>query len=144
MAYQGDRIMNKKELDLLRKDLCARLPYAVTIYTQGDIHNLLGVFDNTIYAGYDMNNYDVYPIEDVKPCLRRLSDMSRPEKELIKCLISADYIDDEVVDFGEYICDGSPIEIDKFTIFIDWLNAHNFDHRGLIDKGLALDYRKIV
>lgn len=26
---------------------------------------------------------------------------------------------------------------------IDWLNAHHFDYRGLIEKGLAIDCTKL-
>jgi len=28
---------------------------------------------------------------------------------------------------------------DKTTEFYDWMNAHHFDYRGLIEKGLALE-----
>ena len=28
------------------------------------------------------------------------------------------------------------------TLYVDWLNAHHFDYRGLIEKGLALEAPK--
>jgi hypothetical protein len=31
------------------------------------------------------------------------------------------------------------IEISEFSGIYDWLNAHHFDYRGLIEKGLALE-----
>ena len=31
------------------------------------------------------------------------------------------------------------VYIEDFPVVIDWLNAHHFDYRDLIDKGLALE-----
>ena len=34
---------------------------------------------------------------------------------------------------------GYSVDIDEVQEFIDWLNQHHFDYRGLIEKGLALE-----
>ena len=66
---------------------------------------------------------DVVNIKSIKPYLRPMSSMTDDEKK-------------EYVNFFEDI-DGYVYSIDA-TIEIDWLNAHHFDYRGLIEKGLAL------
>ena len=34
------------------------------------------------------------------------------------------------------------VEVDEINNYFDWLNAHHFDYRGLIEKGLALSAPK--
>ena len=55
----------------------------------------------------------------VKPYLRSMSSMTEEEKD--------EY--DKTFDW-DYAIQGTPF---------DWLNAHHFDHRGLIEKGLAIE-----
>ena len=40
---------------------------------------------------------------------------------------------------GHYDENNNPYEDFNFGDDIDWLNAHHFDYRGLIEKGLALE-----
>lgn len=103
--------MTPEEKQLLLKDLCGRLPYGVKF--QGE--------DSNVYT-LDAANYFALQVEDVvfKPYLRPMSSMTDEERAK----------KDEL--FGSYILDNNPA-------YIDWLNAHHFDYRGLIEKGLALE-----
>jgi len=124
--------MTQEEKQLLLKDLCARLPYKVMVSVQG------GEFDSHKYPyqltavskfGLDSfcrvyhpiyTPFGVPNVEDVKPYLRPMESMT--EEEQIKR--------DEI--FGNYILDNHPA-------YIDWLNAHHFDYRGMIEKDLAIE-----
>ena len=68
------------------------------------------------------------------PYLRPMSSMTDEEKD--ECL--NEYYKDWK---GETIKEGNMHDIGCVTIafysHIDWLNAHHFDYRGLIEKGLA-------
>ena len=77
----------------------------------------------------------LYPIEDIKPYLRPMSSMTDEEKEDVR-LYFRKSIDD---------IKGKPNE-EQFilsfcqdAIILDWFNAHHFDYRGLIERGLALE-----
>lgn len=131
--------MTQEEKELLIKDLCARLSYGVKIECGTDYdfqHNitdtckLLSVnIDNELceIQTLDKNGYVFYePLDTIKPYLRPMESMTEEE-----C--------------GEYY-DLCHSEEDVYTHVyyyntiesIDWLNAHHFDYRGLIEKGLAL------
>ena len=108
--------MTNAEKQLLLKDLCKRLPYGVKF--QGE--------DSNVYT-LDAANYFVLQVEDMvfKPYLRPMSSMTQEEKE--------EYRNE---------CNkilSMPFKINGPYPIVDWLNAHHFDHRGLIEKGLALE-----
>ena len=113
----------EEKKNLLLRDLCARLPYHVRCKIwledgtteEGPLdlqHNYGDVLQDAFY--YDR-------VKDIKPYLRPMSSMTEEEK--IKLSLSQIYA------FTYYN------EIAK----IDWLNAHHFDYRGLIDRGLAIE-----
>lgn len=108
--------MNKKDKELLLKDLCARLPYGVIVEDRNGTHTL------------NYGNTELYT-EHIKPYLRPLSSMTKEEYEELK-EISPYY---GFAPF-KYIYDWAP----NYEM-IDWLNAHHFDYRGLIEKGLAIE-----
>lgn len=67
-------------------------------------------------------------IEEVKPYLRPLSNMTEEEgKEYIRLLANTQ-------ESLHYIPDEKPM-----VEFVDWLNEKMFDYRGLIPMGLALE-----
>lgn len=110
--------MTQEEKELLLKDLSARLLYGVKVqYTSklGEVivKELRGSDIEVLFDGY-------YP-ERYKPFLRPMSSMTEEERKEYKHLVA----------FG-----GSP---NGASNFVDWLNAHHFDYRGLIKKGLALE-----
>jgi len=138
--------MTQEEKQLLLKDICARLPYGVKYcrdswnYEWDQEMSVVEVLEDIDKDGY-INYHKVYKIEDIKPYLRPLSSMTEEEKKEYKSFFS----------IGEYSCGGSlngeeyeyiadsPDDISQSICLFDWLNAHHFDYRGLIPKGLALE-----
>lgn len=121
--------MNKEDKELLLQDLCARLPYGVKLLYNSNsiakikdrIEILRGItigytiwFEtNYIHSEYDSTSGSY---EHFKPYLRPMSSMT--EEELYEWTHT-------------WIMDTT---VEKY----DWLNAHHFDYRGMVEKGLAL------
>ena len=143
--------MIQEEKELLLRDLSARLPYGVKgiITYNGDknIFTVVGMYKGIL----NLSDSEACKVEDFKPYLRPMSSMTEEEaielsilygvKDILSIKITDEYIEVEVDDgfcsteiwtiwYDEII---SSIEI------FDWLNAHHFDHRGLIEKGLAIE-----
>ena len=123
--------MTQEDRELLLKDLCARLPYGVVVgYSGKDNPNTLDKMGKVIYVDIRFGmiqmqsesgiSYGLPPSEFIKPYLRPMSSMTEEEKIDYQAFFNYDGV--------EY-----PEE------YIDWLNAHHFDYRGLIEKGLALE-----
>lgn len=109
--------MIQEEKDLLLKDLCGRLPYYTELYTNFSDNNWAiltpVIISNLISAANDMV---------LKPYLRPMSDMTIKEtREFLS--IANDASNGNLLSFATQ----------------DWLNAHHFDYRRLIEKGLALE-----
>ena len=110
--------MEQKLKDLLVKDLCARLPYGVKCninFNQKD-----GTLTTELLQGVMTDSVSV------KPYLRPMSSMTEEERKEYE-LLANDCI---VNSIGFVYLEAAP--------FIDWLNAHHFDYRGLIERGLAI------
>ena len=155
--------MTQKEKELLLTDLCTRLPYGVMCDRLGHPKKLLAVspykkfqleFDNGEYIPSD------YVLEDIKPYLRPMSSMTEEDLRNFAVLKFKNNDIWEINGFPEmkfgfkgFIniqCrnknsgDTSIYQVNTRTPLetywgIDWLNAHHFDYRGLIEKGLALE-----
>lgn len=123
------KTMTQEEKQLLLTDLCSRLPYGVKVDHFGVLRELLGVIppSEIVMVGYDINDYEDSVIEDIKPYLRPMSSMTEEEKK--------EYHE---IDGCAYTCPEEYAHVPAADR-IDWLNTHHFDHRGLIDKGLALE-----
>lgn len=78
------------------------------------------------------------PIDTVRPYLRSMSSMTEEEKDEISELIEASIEIDSDGDIT-YLVGCVCIPCSDYQIYIDYLNSHHFDYRGLIEKGLALD-----
>lgn len=118
--------MTQEEKELLLKDLCARLPYNfVYCYCNAPIAEGKSIVLTPVVISNLMNATDDLVI---KPYLRPMSSMT---------------IDEEKEYFSFYFfeknCFNNTIGAYKL---LDWLNAHHFDYRGLIEKGLALEAPK--
>lgn len=130
--------MNNEDIKLLLMDLSARLTYGVKIqkinepesaYRLYSINTNTGELKFTTFEGDSLSMGDGGYLARVgklrfKPYLRHMSSMTEEERE--------EY---------EHIAPG--IEIENGVRIpninqIDWLNAHHFDYRGLIEKGLAI------
>ena len=110
--------MTQQEKELLLKDLCARLPYGVKVKTPYDNAFMLGIVKRSSVKkqGYTdfVTNRGNYPVSCIKPYLRSMSSMTEEEAKDY----NLKYVNSDIV---------------------DWLNAHHFDYRGLIEKNLALE-----
>lgn len=139
--------MNQENKELLLKDLCGRLPYGVKCTTKSSwngIYTIEGYKDNRFFLDcpvYDKGD-DEWMIESVVPYLRPMSSMTEEEKKELKCLFDAKNITNDSICFLE----GGTLEEYEAQIpfsfcskLIDWLNAHHFDYRNLIEKGLAIE-----
>ena len=125
--------MTKEDKELVLIDLCARLPYGVKININGKEDTLLelGVDTGWVNASYD--------IDDVKPYLRSLSSMTEEEeKELEKITPLFNFNRLENIIYVGNRDDGFCF-LTEMEEIITFLNAHHFDYRGLIEKGLALE-----
>lgn len=114
--------MTQEDKQLLLKDLSARLPY----YPKCEMIDKLRVINNE--PSYSYTEYlfprhlELFYFHNnfiIKPYLRPMSSMTEEEKIDYQAFFNYDGV--------EY-----PEE------YIDWLNAHHFDYRGLIEKGLAI------
>lgn len=137
--------MTQEDKDLLLKDLCARLPYGVKCVfrsTQGDIPSTVVRIDKeaemVIHRPDGQKIEYFYFIEDgmFKPYLRPLSSMTEEENKQRKELSILLWYNSN----GERGFDGfGEISGEDVLKAVDWLNAHHFDYRGLIKRGLALE-----
>ena len=142
--------MNKEERKLLYPDLCARVPHKVRCQAENGlgggktdrgvlkyVGNCNGVIshyyeDVPIDSGFINNVF--YPIENIKPYLRPMSSMTEDEHtELFNTYHDVEI--KECNESGDYLKASCLGDMAKY----DWLNAHHFDYRGLIEKGLALE-----
>lgn len=133
--------MAKEDKQLLLKDLCARLPYGVKCQTKNGIGTLISVEysfgENLVYIDLghpEAEEYDLNDGDTVKPYLRPMSSMTEEEEN-------------EYNSLNAYEGGIFPHTEEAF----DWLNAHHFDFRNLIERGLAIEttennkpYEKII
>lgn len=131
-------IEQEQDKQLVFIDISARLHYGVKAWYKYNHDNITPKFvtsirlvDEKIALSSKFNREgDWYPVYEanellIKPYLRPMSSMTEEEKEKYHELCDSYY--------GIYFD-----SIDS----IDWLNAHHFDYRGLIPKGLAIEAPK--
>ena len=121
--------MKQEERQLLLKDLSARLPYNPMVH----IYDLnVTDYDNYLYAD-DLDSMIAYSIT-LKPYLRSMNRMTEEEeKEYYETMNKYISNSDDFSKYTEY----------SWTIeTFDFLNAHHFDYRDLISKGLAFEAPK--
>lgn len=135
--------MKQEDKEILIRDLCGRLPYGVKAYIKNwsklDRKYYEGVYTvesidpslNNIFADSERSSVEVivgYDDYEIKPYLFPLSSMTDEELE--------DYQKIKMIDWVHGDINGTFINA---SLIVDWLNAHHFDYRDLIDKGLAID-----
>ena len=124
--------MTYEDKELLLQDLSARLPYGVMCniglkYPFQLQRIFVDRLDGILLNFYeDGDNYQVY-LSEVKPYLRQLSSMTEEEWTDYQKIRMIDWVNGDIN--GTFINAG---------LIVDWLNAHHFDYRGLIEKGLAI------
>lgn len=120
-------IRTQEDRSLLLKDLYGRLPYGVKFKADNeeDIREIYYIKDENVYTREYQNL--PYWIDTIKPFLRPMSSMTEEEK----------------IEYGDrcyFTLEGiSTNQQYYFNELYDWLNAHHFDYRGLIEKGLVLE-----
>lgn len=122
--------MTQEDKELILVDLCARLPY----------HPILNwkFIDNTskdeeLKELSDLYIWWITKAQDceVKPYLRPMSNMTEEEKvQLIQYACIGEDLNGEFID---------EVQRKDCAAYIDWLNKHHFDYRGLIERGLAIE-----
>lgn len=151
---KGEITMTQEDKQLLLKDLCARLPYGIIINTgDGDLkldrqHQCIGVLypeDCSDEFNKRNNNASFYITisgcyygEKIKPYLRPMSSMTEDEfleYHTIKYNKVTDRHNYKRINVGKF----RNVGIIPIKDYLDWLNKHYFDYRGLIEKGLALE-----
>lgn len=124
----------EEEEELLIKDLGGRLSCGVIIQVYFEDISADGYFDEELWSleldGESARVNDRW-IENIKPYLRPMSSMTQEEKYTYRHMLGATLNSE-----GESIMF---VYVEDFPMVIDWLNAHHFDYRGLIEKGLALE-----
>ena len=121
-------LLNTFNKELLLKDLCARLPYNVICQVElkengkynSKVMLLSGIFTDEAY--FTTKGGSIYSNE-YKPDLFPLSSMTEEQKQDYQHITE------------RWMYDSSYSISDS----IDWLNAHHFDYRNLIQMNLAID-----
>lgn len=137
--------MTQEEKKLLIQDLSARLPYEVKLnfYSQGANENivctLLGIAphdDKPIIAKTNQGCF-CFTQDHIKPYLRPMSSMSDKEYEEYRKRRDLDTLDSAESLKQKAV---GKRHISSWYRGTDWLLEHHFDFRGLIEKGLAIEY----
>ena len=119
--------MTKEDIELLLKDLCARLPYGVKVSTNRGPELVEGLWPFGFHQMKIEGNFDWWFL-DFKPYLRPMSSMTEEEiKELLD------------IDKKRWIFSSRHLTWHLDGEVIDYLNKKMFDWRELIPKGLALE-----
>ena len=114
--------MTQEEKQLLVKDLCARLPYGVIcdMWFEGNESDKI---TEVLKCGGLMRLMTSEYNFIAKPYLRPMYSMTEEEEKTLNSILEYQYYSDD-----SCMCEAG-----------DWLNAHHFDYRGLINKGLAIE-----
>ncbi len=141
--------MTKEDFNLLLTDIYPRLRYGLVV--RCDAGNLtLSYIIHSKTLGYfgAIEEYDGYdfPIDECKPYLRPMPSITDEEFSELHGLCPHSTLNKTNATDWVIGIDGSDYgrisRIDEMTVLFDWLNAHHFDYRGLIQKELALEAPK--
>ena len=150
--------MTQEEKELLRKDLCARLPYGVKAkvlhedilrydYTSkegGFIKGIENINDGLFVIECKKDGY-VLSYDEFKPYLFPLSSMTEEQLYEIKEITEFKYNHNtlELVKWTEThtTLEFWLEEVPQYKVIevFDWLNKNHFDYRCLIERGFAID-----
>ena len=142
--------MTQQDKDLLLHDLSARLPYGVKCQTKNGIGTLISIEcsfgENLVYVDFDRSEAEEYDLNDgdtVKPYLRPMSSMTEEEEKEIRMLHHCFYREGNGwITAGVFGTNDCGCTVFEMADILNYLNAHHFDYRGLIEKGLALEAKE--
>ena len=135
--------MKQEDKEFLLKDLCARLPYgAIGIYSQKGKKPYNRELTGSLYDELN-SSWDSTEDSEFIVYLRPMTSMTEEKKRELEH-ISEEYfgkaLDKQFQEsLSSNINEGEVLEYIASSVIVDWLNAHHFDYRGLIEKGLAID-----
>lgn len=128
--------MTQEQKQLLLKALCAMSLYEVKCLCDSGDRPLTIAYINRGKVHIEEYPQPTYDIDAVKPYLRPISSITEEEEREVNGLLS------EVYDFTfrmDELLELIQMQKEIPFHYIDWLNSHHFDYRGLIEKGLALE-----
>ena len=126
--------MTPEEKELLLKDLSARIPYQPLCKITGTEYDFCECDRSLGYSLRDFVGNNVI----IKPYLRPMLSITEEERKELSIILNYEfYVDDDFALVAED--DRHRIRLELCECYIDWLNAHHFDFRGLIEKGLAIE-----
>ena len=116
--------MTEQDKQLLLADLCGRLPYGVFVNIEGFDYDFNGklvqvYFGNINRCSIQVGSNISYSLEETKPWLRPMSSMTEEERHIFDKMTRG-------------------YTVHQQASLFDWLNAHHFDFRNLIERGLAI------
>ena len=148
--------MTREDKQLLLITLCGMLPYGVVLNVptiDGSENKKLvsivneddGVPCAAVYSTEEKKSdgslisyaKTIYAICDVLPYLRPMSSMTSEEKNTFEFFVTCNTSD--TLDSISWANIQNLSIVRDSCDFIDWLNEHHFDYRGLIPMGLALE-----
>ena len=130
--------MTQEDKQLLLEDHSTRLPYGVKVTTTNPAAEFGVMSGISIKGKISVSTKDadiVFECTEVKPYLRPMSSMTEEERKEYEGFI----IHREHVNAWGQEWDIDCFSFDGVPRLINWLNAHHFDYRGLIPKGLAIE-----
>ena len=146
--------MTQEDKELLLRDLSARLRYGVKVQKLNEPESAFEVYAIDIettqisfikYKGKSLEIYDIGILISpnnflrFKLYLRPMSSMTEEERKEIGILIREKRPNPYGIINNEGV-DNLLLSVSvTSTVLIDWLNAHQFDYRGLIEKGLSIE-----
>lgn len=142
--------MKLEDKEILLKELHTRSHYGVRVQVCNLEYApiLKGVLNDEVFVQFDFNRpirngdstYNLVK-DEVKPYLRSFSSMTDEELHELQEIVGEGV---EIRDGFLYIVDSSRNSLSYLELLavFDWLNAHHFDYRGLIERGLAIEAPK--
>ena len=128
-----ENYVTQEDKELLLQDLCARLPYGVKVIRYIERNNKI----EQLIPEIDLNLrlFELYTSNQefiIKPYLRPMLSMTEEEYEEYRKFSYYGAAGVRPYTHGDFVA------VPSFEK-MDWLHAHHFDYRGLIEKGLAIE-----
>jgi hypothetical protein len=145
--------MTQEEKDLLLQDLSARLRYGVKVQVCNVTEYtpiLKGILDDDLFLQFDYvtkpikNGDSTYNLieDNIKPYLRPMSSMTLDEFKELATVTELQYDQLELMDWGnDKTLEFYLSEVPQYCVIkvFDRLKKKQFDYRGMITMGLALE-----
>ena len=139
--------MTQEDRKLLLIDLSARLSHGVICKVSKGNGHLCSINQTIFGVEYGINinaterDYFNDTEEIIKPYLRPMSSMTEEEKEELSAKYNWSIMGNDIsirYHSEGYWDDDTECPTNEYLKLFDWLNAHHFDYRGLIEKDLAI------